>query len=203
MRLVSVGIEIRELHIFGERRDGACAVVEVDSALTRLRTQLLKAHFDPTQAHAIAAAIDEKLRPIAETPVDPNDPTWMDRMRQSSPLDEAGVRPEAEALLLCLLEAYASGTSNQRVEIRELFRKNWAFSWAATVPETAATLTGFRLRLLQISALHGVEDPRDLSLNLNSIMETAAAAGVDINPALAEVAALSESPLREVLSRQR
>jgi hypothetical protein len=163
----------------------------------------LNARFNLTEAHATAVALNEKLRPIAETPVDPNDAAWEDRMRQSSPLDEAGVRPEADSLLMALLHAYASGTPKLRADIRELFRKNSAFRWAATVRESAATADGFRLRLLQLSILTGIDDPRDLSLSLTSIMQTAEAAGVAVKPILAEVAALSESPLREVLSRNR
>jgi hypothetical protein len=124
-------------------------------------------------------------------------------MRRMRPLDEAGVRPEAESLLMSLLNAYASGSPKGRADIRELFRKNSAFRWAATIPQSAATAEGFRLRLLRLSILTGIEDPRDLSLNLQSIMDTAEAAGVAMKPILAEVAALSESPLREVLSGRR
>ena len=158
---------------------------------------------DIESASAVAASLNEKLKPIAETPVDTTDPNWMERMRRFSPLDEAGVRPEAESLLMSLLDAYSSGTTEQRDAIRELFRKNSAFRWATTVRQSAATAEGFRLRLLQLSVLTGIEDPRDLSLNLKDIMETAAAAGVAMKPILAEVAALSESPLREVLSGKR
>ena len=160
----------------------------------------MRSRFNLAKAHEIAKAINEKLRPIAEASVDLNDPTWMDRMRQSEPLDEAGVRPEAESLLRSLIDAYASGSSKQRAEIRELFRKNSSFRWAATIPQSAETAEGFRWRLIRLSILTGVEDPRDLILSLKSILETAEAAGVAIKPILAEVAALSESPLREVLS---
>lgn len=163
----------------------------------------MKSHFNLAKAHEIAAVLNEKLRPIAEAPVDLNDPTWMDRMRLSEPLDEAGVRAEVESLLMSLLDAYASGSSQQRADIRELFRKNSAFSWAATVPQSAATAEGFRLRLLQLSILTGIEDPRDLSVSFTLIMRAAEAAGVAIEPILAEVAVLSESPLREVLSGRR
>ena len=160
-----------------------------------------KAHFDLAAAESIAAALNKKLKPIAETPVDINDPNWMDKMRQFSPLDEAGVRQEAESLLMSLLNAYASEAAEQRSAIRELFRKYSAFSWATTVKQSAATAEGCRLRLLQLSVLTGVEDPRDLSLNLQEILDTAKKAGVAMKPILAEVAALSESPLREVLAK--
>jgi hypothetical protein len=163
----------------------------------------MRALLNLAEARTLAATLNEKLRPIAETPVDPNDPTWMDRMRQSSPLDQAGVRPEAEALLLSLLNAYASGTSQRRADIRDVFRKNSAFRWAATIRQSAATTEGFRLRLLRLSALNGIEDPRDLSLNLRSILEAAQSAGVAIEPIFKEVAVLSESPLREVLAGER
>ena len=163
----------------------------------------MNARFDLAVAESIAAALNEKLKPIAESPVDINDPNWMEKMRRFSPLDQAGVRPEAESLLLSLLDAYASGSSGQRTAIRELFQKYSAFRWAASVKQSAATAEGFRLRLIQLSAIAGSEDPRDLSMNLTSIMNAAESAGIDMQHILSEVAALSESPLREVLSRPR
>lgn len=163
----------------------------------------MRSRFNLAKAQAIAETINEKLRPISAASVDLNDPTWMERMRRLRPLDQAGVRPEAESLLRSLLDAYASGSSKRRADIRELFRKNSSFRWAASIPESAATAEGFRLRLLRLSILEGIEDPRDQTLNLQSIMKTAEAAGIKMKPILAEVAAVSESPLREFLSAKR
>lgn len=163
----------------------------------------MNAGFNLAEAESIAEALNKKLKPVAESPVDTSDPNWMEKMRRFTPLDEAGVRPEAESLLMSLLDAYANGAAEQRAAIRDLFRKYSAFSWAATVRQSAATAEGFRLRLLQLSIMANLEDPRDLSLNLTAIMDAAETAGGAMEPILAEVAAISESPLREVLSRQR
>jgi len=163
----------------------------------------LSSSFNLEEAHASAAVLNAKLKPIAESPVDTTDPQWMEKMRRLRPLDEAGVRPEAESLLLSLLDAYASGATEQRAAIRELFRQHSAFRWATRVPQSAETAEGFRLRLIQLSVLTGIEDPRDLSLNLKQLLESAQAARIEIESICSEVAALSESPLREILSRMR
>jgi hypothetical protein len=163
----------------------------------------MSARFNFKKAEAIAVVVDAKLRPIAKARVDISDPDWMDKMRRSRPLDEAGVRPEAESLLLSLLDAYASGTAARRARIREFYQKYSSFRWATAVPQSGATPEGFRLRLLQLSMMAGFEDPRELALNFTSIIDTAKAAGVAMNPILAEVAAVSESPFREGLNLPR
>jgi hypothetical protein len=159
----------------------------------------MSARFSFKKAEAIAAVVDEKLRSIPEAHVDWSDPDWMEKMRRRRPLDEAGVRQEAESLLLSLLDAYASGTDARRTRIRELYRKYSSFRRTTAVPKSAATPEGLRLRLLQLSMTREFEDPRDLILNLTSILDTAKAGGVAMSPILAEVAAITESPLRELL----
>ena len=82
-------------------------------------------------------AIDERLKPIANRPVDIGDPGWAAKLRGSSPLDEAGVRPAAEELLQRLIQAYADGDEAARATIRSLFRRFPSFAWAATLPVRA------------------------------------------------------------------
>ncbi|HEY5758656.1 MAG TPA: hypothetical protein VIU34_22675 [Steroidobacter sp.] len=157
--------------------------------------------FDLERARISARALSEKLRPIAETKVDVNDPHWAERMRQSTPLDELGIRAEAEALLATLLDAYASGTDTQRATVRDLFRTNSAFTWATHVIHPANTAEGFRMHLLSVSVHWGSEDPRDLMLGLKDIYETARGAGVNTQPIVSEIVALSENGLAELLLR--
>jgi hypothetical protein len=157
--------------------------------------------FDLDRARISVRALNEKLRPIADTKVDVNDPHWAERMRQSEPLDELGIRAEAEALLTSLLDAYASGTDAQRAAVRDLFRTNSAFTWATNVTHSANTAEGFRMQLLSASARWGSEDPRDLMLGLRDIHATARAAGVNIQPIVLEIAAMSEDRLAELLRR--
>jgi len=156
--------------------------------------------FDLERARSAIAALNEKLKPIANTPVDLNDPQWAERLQQSQPLDELGIRAEAEALLMSLLDSYASGTLGERATLRALLRQNSAFAWAAQVPYRSDTAEGFRLQLLSLSARWGNEDPRDLMLTLKNSHETARAAGVNTQPVLSEIAALSEPPLADMLA---
>jgi hypothetical protein len=138
------------------------------------------------------AALNEKLRPIANRPVDTRDPNWIEKMRNGPrALDEAGIRVEAEAVLNRLLDAYAAGDERMRASIRDLVATNRAFAWATGVPLPATTVQGFRRRLLWMSAIDQSEDFRDTMLTLREWCETATAAGVDVAPILAEVAELS------------
>lgn len=156
--------------------------------------------FDLERARSAIAALNEKLKPIATATVDLNDPEWPEKLRQSKPLDELGIRAEAETLLLSLLDTYASGTVGERATIRELLRTNAAFAWATHVPWRSDTAEGFRLQLLSLSARWGNEDPRDLMLSLRDIYEAARAAGVSTRPIVSEVAALSEHRLADMLA---
>ena len=135
--------------------------------------------------------IDERLEPIAQRPVDIEDPGWAARLRSSSPVDEAGVRSAAEKLLLRLVHEYASGDDSARAAIRALFRRFSSFAWAATLPAPRTTAAGFRERRLHFSILDQGPDPRDATLWLDDLVQTAQGAGVDVDPPLKEVASLS------------
>jgi len=136
-------------------------------------------------------AIDERLRPIANRPVDISDPNWVTKARRSSPLDEAGVRAAAQELLQKLVHAYATGDDEARASIRALFRRFSSFAWAATLPSPMTTTAGFRDHLLHFAILDQGPDPRDATLWIDRLVATARAAGVDVEPALREIAALS------------
>lgn len=159
--------------------------------------------FNLERARTLANVLNEKLKPIADQPVDVNEPSWAETMRQSEPLDDLGIRAEAESLLVSLLDAYAAGPGTQRAAIRNLLAKNPAFMWATGLPVKPDTAGGFRLHLLSVSARWGSEDPRDLMLALKDIHETAHAAGVNTQPILSEIAALSDDSLADMLRRMR
>lgn len=138
------------------------------------------------------ATLNRKLKPIAEQPVDPNDTQWEERMRNGpKPLDQAGVRAEAEAVLKTILDAYAAGDAPMRTSIRQLIAENRAFAWATGVPIPATTEQGFRQHLLWLSAIDQAQDLRDTILTIHELCRTATAAGVDTAPIVAEVAELS------------
>jgi hypothetical protein len=134
------------------------------------------------------ARLDAALAPIAKRPVDLSDPDWAGKMRASEPLDEAGVRAEAEETLRALLGRYERGDDDQRAAVRALFERYSSFRWAAHLPGA-----DFRTRLLHLSARDQSSDTRDELLTLNDLCARARAEGVDIRPPLREVAALSST----------
>ena len=137
------------------------------------------------------ALVNAALRPIAEAPVDVGDPDWEEKARQGpDPLDEAGVRAEAEAVLRAVLTAYADGDEELRTFLRGLFEHYTAFRWGVRLP-FEPTPEGFRLRLLHMSAVDQGSDTRDALLALRDLCEDARQAGIDIGPCLREAAELS------------
>lgn len=139
------------------------------------------------------ALVDAAVRPIAQRPVDINDPDWVTRMRQGpAPLDEAGVRAEAESVLRALIAVYAQGDEALRASVRALFSCHPSFRWATHLPvEPEPTPEGFRQRLLHMSAVDQGSDTRDELLSLRDLCADARTAGIDIRPILREVAELS------------
>ena len=81
--------------------------------------------------------LEERLRPIAQRPVDITRPGWLERLQTGRPpLDEAGVRDAAERLLSALIVAYAQGEET-REAVRRLFTEYRSFAWAAALPGSA------------------------------------------------------------------
>ncbi|MGI5458229.1 hypothetical protein ACQEWB_34640 [Streptomyces sp. CA-249302] len=139
------------------------------------------------------ALVDARLKPIAERPVDTSDPDWERRMRERRhPLDEAGVRTEAEDALRDLVRCYERGGEPERAAVRALLSRHTAFRWAAQLP-FEATPEGFRLRLLQMSVADHGHDTRDELVTLHYLREEAREAGVELRPILLEVAELSSA----------
>ena len=77
--------------------------------------------------------LEERLRPIAQRPVDVAHPGWAGPLRAGAPpLDEAGVRSTAERLLGELIAAYGHGPEETRAAIRRLFTEYRARNLRAT-----------------------------------------------------------------------
>ena len=137
--------------------------------------------------------LDIRLKPVAESPVDLEDPDWEEKLdRMEDPLGEAGIRrDQAEKLLLRIVEHYRSGPDEVRQGIRDLFERYRAFAWAVHWSHRPATVEMFRQHLLLFSIIDQGQDSRDAIVWLQNLRSEATKTGVDIRPILTEVADLS------------
>ena len=134
------------------------------------------------------ASLDAALRPIANRPVDITQPGWAER--RIEPVDEAGVREPCDALLADLLSLYASGSDDERVQLRTLYGRHAAFAWAVSVPEPPSSEAGLRRHLLLLSLKDQGQDARDEILQLDWLCSEGRRVGAS-HAILCEVAALS------------
>lgn len=138
------------------------------------------------------AQLDEILRPIAQRPVDFNDPNWASELAaRMPPTREAGVSREAEAVLAALLGHYERGDEPTRVAVRAFFDRYPSFRWAVHLPFDETSPHSYRSRLVHVAAVDQGTDTRDVLLELWELADRARAAGIDLVPALTEVAAIS------------
>jgi hypothetical protein len=136
------------------------------------------------------ALLDAVLEPIAKQPVDMGDPDWMAKLQAAPPpLDRAGVRAEAEAVLAEILGRYGEDDA-VRPALRALFDRYGSFRWAVN-PWFPMTPDGVRSALLLLSVRDQGADTRDEILVLRAVCDEGRAAGVDVDPILREVAAMS------------
>ena len=136
--------------------------------------------------------LEECLRPIAKRPVDITKPGWNVRLMQSPhPLDEAGVRSQAEALLEELIAFYRTRGEDEREAIRRLFVEYSAFAWAANFSFGPTSEENLRRHLLLFSIKDQGRDSRDALLCLQDLCREARKAGVSLAQLLREVAELS------------
>jgi len=135
--------------------------------------------------------LEQKLRPIADRPVDISEPGWGARLAQSQhALDEAGVRSEAETFLGELIDFYPASRDHDRHSIRALFEEYRAFAWAASLPFGPADEEKLRQHVLLFSIKDQGRDSRDALLWLQDLCREARNSGVDSTPVLREVADL-------------
>ncbi|MET8154151.1 hypothetical protein ACIBSW_19980 [Actinoplanes sp. NPDC049668] len=143
------------------------------------------------EVRADVAVIDELLRDIANRPVDLSDPNWAAKFRARPPVEEAGVAAEAAAALDALLDAYETGGSPTREQVRDIFRDYPSFRWGAHLPREWNSVGEFRRRLLHVSAMDKGADPRDQLMAIWWLCNRARELGIDVEPVLREVADLS------------
>lgn len=141
--------------------------------------------------------LDALLQPIAHRPI------AFERLPELArnppvfrPLDEAGIRAEAEALVDRLLRYYESADDAGRDAARRLLGRHRAFCWAARPKAPRDTAEGLRAHLLHVSLVDQASDPRDEILRIRHLCAKARAAGIDPSPILREVAALSSNENR-------
>ena len=153
--------------------------------------------------------MDAKLRPIAKGPlIEPRSVVGAQELRDvvdravqlDSPLERAGIRPEADALVEALVEFYASAADEERAAIRGLFRTYDSFAWAAgwgLVPRNERlTEERFRQALVLFSIKDQGIDWRDAIVSLDALCARALRFGLPLAETLAEVAVLSSDESR-------
>lgn len=106
------------------------------------------------------------------------------------PLDEAGVRPEAEAAPRDALSRYEDGDEHVRAALRALLERCHSFCWATT-PPFEPTPQGFRQRPLEMSVEDQGHDTRDMMVALHDLCGQTQNTGVGIRPLLPGAAELS------------
>lgn len=110
--------------------------------------------------------LDAKLRPIADKPVAFGRDLLERVAALPQPLDEAGVRDEAEAALGAAIDCYLRCSADDRQQIRDLFRRNRAFAWAAALPFPPDSRERLRQHLAHVSILDRHPDDRDATLQV-------------------------------------
>jgi hypothetical protein len=135
---------------------------------------------DLAAAEADAAIVDMLLSEIADRPADTSDP-----------LGEIGAKAEARAALDFLLDAYEQGPEETRVEVRRILRTYRRFAWGVGLPPEWTTLAELRRHLVYLSARDQGQDTRDELMTLWALCNEARAKGIDVEPLLTEIAALS------------
>lgn len=114
--------------------------------------------------------LDEAISQSAKRPVD------LDNLESISkgahPLDRAGVRAEAQALLLEILRALESANEEDRQSIRDMVSVYSSFFGATSPPEGKTAAETLRLRLMEFALMDQYPDSRDAVLWLQSLCET-------------------------------
>nr|MDT0662949.1 hypothetical protein [Micromonospora sp. DSM 115978] len=157
------------------------------------------------------AELDALFAPTAHAPVDISDPDWMAKLAaaHATPLArQLGVADRTEAVLSAVIERYAAGDGATRAAIRDLFNRYTSFRWAAHLPRDWRTAADLRNHLIHLSARDQGADTRDELLALRDLLRRAEELGVDADPILSEVAAMSSDvdrygmgSLRQILNR--
>ncbi|MFI7081215.1 hypothetical protein ACIBO1_28325 [Micromonospora sp. NPDC049903] len=166
---------------------------------------------DMAEIETEMADLDARYRSVANKPVDV---TALDRMAElgaavDAELTALGVQERAERVLRAIVDRYAADET-ARAEIRRMFDRYPSFRWAAHLPTDCRTAEGFRDDLVHLSARDQGADTRDEIMSLRAVCDRARRAGIDVDPVLAEVAAMSSDEdrygmgsMRDILLRHR
>ena len=147
---------------------------------------------DLAQLEARMKALDQKISPIANQTVDISAIVKRKSVVASSPLEQAKVKSEAEALVEELIAAYPSSDSVKREKLRAMLAANSSFDWATgKVPRVSDATENFRRELLRLSISDQGRDARDLLVALEEKGRAAQTAGINPAPIAVEVASLS------------
>jgi hypothetical protein len=142
-----------------------------------------------------AERLDAALRPIASRPIALSELSSLAaRSRERNPLDEAGVRDTAAALLQEILDAYPRACCADRIEMRALFEQHRALGWAAgfLLPQ-ASDAQSLRQQLVLFSLLDQGTDARDALLWLRGLCGQPGIDCAALPDLLREIAALSSA----------
>lgn len=158
------------------------------------------------------ARLDTVYRPVATEPVDVADPDVFTTIGATIQADLArlAVDDQAEAVLRAVIDLYTAGDETVRTGLRRLFDRYASFRWAAHLPRAWDSAEDFRARLVHISARDQGADTRDEVMALQDLCTQARQAGIDIDPILTEVAAISSNvdrygmgSMRSIILRHR
>ncbi len=142
-----------------------------------------------------AERLDAALQPIANRPIALSELSSLaERYRELNPLEQAGVREAAAALMQEMLDAYPRACCADRIEMRALFDRHRALGWAAGfLWSRASDARTLRQQLLLFSLLDQASDSRDALLWLRALCAEPGVDCASLPDLLREVAALSSA----------
>ena len=132
--------------------------------------------------------LNQRLRPIADRPI----PFGADFRTYQMPNDAAANQALADAV-----ELYSRSDATEREKIREIFRVNHAFAWAATLPFPPDSDDRFRKHLMHFSIIDQGRDWRDALLWMRDLLRSPFAT----REVVSEVAAMSGEWARDQMLR--
>ncbi|MBO3751048.1 hypothetical protein J5X84_33670 [Streptosporangiaceae bacterium NEAU-GS5] len=139
------------------------------------------------------ARLDAVYHPVATALVDVTGRDALENLGAGIAADLArlNVADQAETVLRAAIDLYATGDEPVRAAVRQLFNWHTSFRWAAHLPRDWDTAEEFRAHLVHLSARDQGSDPRDEILALQHLCHRARQAGIDVDPILEQVAAIS------------
>ena len=133
-------------------------------------------------------ALNDQIRPIADRPIAFGKDILKNWVAPPS-------SPETQETLAAAIDLYLESGAQERIEIREIFRKNRSFAWAAALPFPADSMERLRLHLAHFSIIDQYPDPRDAMLWLADLRRSPFYESV-----WREIAELSSDATRRLLS---